>query len=90
LSGRQIGWCLKRERAQDVGQPIQSRLVGVEPLGVGDREFGDFRFRAPRRNLEIEPVGQGQEVRQRAERNVIAAPHNHRPWHAHRGFDQPL
>ena len=65
LSGRQIGRRLERERAQDVGQALEPRLVGVEPLGVAGGEFGDLRFGAPGRDLEIAPVGQGQEVRQR-------------------------
>ena len=65
LSGRQVGRGLERKRAQNVGQALEPRLVGVEPLGVAGGEFRDLRFGAPRRDLEEAPVGQGQEIRQR-------------------------
>ncbi len=66
LSRRHIGRRLKRERAQNVGHALEPRLVGVEPLGVAGGEFCDFGLRAPRRDFQIAPVGQGQEIRQRA------------------------
>ena len=61
-----LGGVFERERAQNVGQALEPRLVGVEPLGVAGGELGDLGFRAPRPDLEIAPVGQGQEIRQRA------------------------
>ena len=63
LPCRQIGRRLERERAQNVGQALEPRLIGVEPLGVAGGEFGDFGLGAPRRDLQIAPVGQGQEIR---------------------------
>ena len=63
LTRRQVRGRLEGERAQDVGHPLEPRLVGVEPLGVAGGELGDFRPRAPRRDLQITPVGQRQEVR---------------------------
>ena len=61
-----LGGRFERERAQDLGQALEPRLVGVEPFGVAGGEFRHLRPCAPRRDLEIAPVGQGQEVRQRA------------------------
>ena len=66
VSGRQIGRRLKRERAQNVGQTLEPCLIGVEPVGVAGRELGHLGLRAPRRDFQIAPVGQGQEIRQRA------------------------
>ena len=63
VSRRQIGRRVQRERAQNVGQALEPRLIGVEPLGVAGGELGDLGLRAPRRDLEIAPVGQGQEIR---------------------------
>ena len=66
LSGREVGGRLERERAQDVGQALEPRLVGVEPFGVAGGEFRHLRPGAPRRDLEVASIGQGQEIRQRA------------------------
>ena len=49
LPRRQIGRRLKRERAQNVGQALEPRLIGVEPVGVAGGELGDLGLRAPRR-----------------------------------------
>ena len=65
-SGRDIGRRLVRERAQDVGQAREPRLVGVETLGVGRREFRHLGLGVSRRRLQIAPVGQGEEVGERA------------------------
>ena len=66
LPCRQIGRRTKRKRAQNVGQALEPRLIGVEPLGVAGGELGDLGLGAARRDLQIAPVRQGQEVRQRA------------------------
>ena len=66
LSGREIGGRLERERAQDVGQALEPRLIRREPFGVAGGEFRHLRPGAPRPGLEVAPVGQGEEIRQRA------------------------
>ena len=64
LPCRQIGRRLKRERAQNVGYALEPRLISVELIGITYGELSDLGFRSPRRDLEIAPVGQRQEVRQ--------------------------
>ena len=73
-SGRHVGRRLERDRAQDVGHPLEPRLVGVETLCVAGREFCDLGFRATGRRLQVAPVGKGQEVGERALDDPQAVP----------------
>ena len=62
----QIGRRVQRERTQHIRQAFETRLVSVEPSGVVSGKLGHLVFRPPRAHLQIAPVGQGQEIRQRA------------------------
>ena len=57
LPCRQIGRRLKGERAQDIGHALEPGFISREPVGVVRGELCDLGLRAPRRDLEIAPVG---------------------------------
>ena len=54
---------LQHERAQHVGDRLEPRLIGVEPLGIARGEFRDFLARPAAADLEIAAVIERQEVR---------------------------
>ena len=66
MSGREVRRRLERERPQNIGQALEPRLIRREPPGVAGGEFCDLGLGPAGTGLQITPVGQGQEVRQRA------------------------
>ena len=66
MSGREVRRRLERERPQNVGQALEPRLIRREPPGVAGGEFRHLGLGPAGTGLQITPVGQGQEVRQRA------------------------
>jgi hypothetical protein len=53
----------QRERAQHVGNGIEPRLIGVEPLGIARGKLRHFLVRLATTCLEVAPVIERQKVR---------------------------
>ena len=53
----------QHERAQHVGDRLEPRLIGVEPVGIARGKLRDLLARAPAADFEIAPVIERQEIR---------------------------
>ena len=56
----------QHERAQHVGDRLEPRLIGIEPVGIARGKLRDLLARAPAADLEIAPVIERQEIRDSA------------------------
>ena len=72
--GRHVRRRLEGERADDVGDAREPRLVGRKALGVARRELRRLRRGPPWPDLKKAPVGQGQEIGERPLDDAQAVP----------------